>query len=200
MTHSTAVALRQKQRPPEMRAEALRLAGEHGAAQASRLTGIPAATIRSWRQRAGQSGPPAGVDPAAWRERKETAARGAWDAAEAALAKVHELLNAGKTADAQRAALTMAITLDKSLLLEAAAQSTSVEDAKDAQRYAREITQIMETFVSCLGLPWTPPIKRLLADVLRSWHDGPDQLDEARVGAARLEARRGLLGDAELGR
>jgi hypothetical protein len=53
-----------------VKAEALRFAEEHGAAEAAKRTGVPAATIRSWRHRSGAAGPPAGVDPQTWQEQK----------------------------------------------------------------------------------------------------------------------------------
>ena len=89
------------------KAEALRLAEEHGAAEAAKRTGVPAATIRSWRHRSGEAGPPKGVDPQTWAERKRAGAEEAWAAAQEALAQVRSLLVAGKTADAQRAFYAM---------------------------------------------------------------------------------------------
>jgi transposase-like protein len=53
-----------------MRERALRRAREVGAAQAARELGVPAATVRSWRRRAGESGPPVGVDPNGWAEQR----------------------------------------------------------------------------------------------------------------------------------
>jgi hypothetical protein len=55
-------------------------------------------------------------------ERKRAGAEAAWAAAKEALAQVRSLLVAGKTADAQRAALTMATLTDKSGVLEEAAR------------------------------------------------------------------------------
>lgn len=42
---------------PEQRQEAVRLYGQHGPAEASRRTGIPARSIRNWASRAGVTGP-----------------------------------------------------------------------------------------------------------------------------------------------
>jgi hypothetical protein len=84
-----------------LKAEALRLAEAHGAAEAAKVTGVPAATIRSWRHRGGGAGPPKSLDPQTWAERKRAGAEDAWAAAQEALAQVRSLLVAGKTADAQ---------------------------------------------------------------------------------------------------
>jgi len=70
-----------RQRPPEQKAEALRLVAEVGQAEAARLTGIPVGTVASWAQRAGVEAP--GVDEQrkrvasgqiAWAERRLTLA------------------------------------------------------------------------------------------------------------------------------
>jgi len=46
-------------RPPEQKAEALRLLAEVGLAEAARRTGIPEGTIASWGSRTGVQAPPA---------------------------------------------------------------------------------------------------------------------------------------------
>lgn len=177
-------------RPAQERAEALRLAAEHGAAEASRRCGVPAATIRSWRQRAGESGPPAGVDRAEWGEMKEAAARGTWEAAQDALAKVRELLADGKTSEAKNAALTMAIALDKSLVLEAAAVAASQREVTLTAAQARQIVAVLTAFLRAVGVVAGPAVRALLAELLRQAGQG----DEFRVGetesfAARAEIR-----------
>jgi transposase-like protein len=70
---------------PETKQRALRRAAEVGSAQAARELGVPASSIRVWRVRAGQSGPPAGVDPQSWADRKEQAAHTTHQAAIEAL-------------------------------------------------------------------------------------------------------------------
>jgi hypothetical protein len=182
---------------PQRRAEALRIAAEEGAAAAARQTGVPAATIRSWRRRDGQAGPPAGVDPAAWAELKETAARDTWEAAQSALTKVNELLAAGKTADAQKAALTMAIALDKSLLLEAAAAAATERRARITQEAADAMVQVMQTFFGAVGLPWQigGPLAKLLAELMRQTQGGgPLKPSTATVEAARAEINESAAG------
>lgn len=64
------------------RQRALELAEEHGAAEASRRTDVPAGTIRYWMHKTGRSGPPSGEDPQEWAARKMQGAREAWEAAQ----------------------------------------------------------------------------------------------------------------------
>jgi len=70
-----------RQRPPEQKAEALRLLAEVGVGEASRRTGIPSGTIASWGHREGVTSP--GIEAQrtliesgqiAWAERRMTLA------------------------------------------------------------------------------------------------------------------------------
>jgi hypothetical protein len=90
------VVKRRRASDATVKAEALRLAEESGAAEAAKRTGAPAATIRSWRHRSGAAGPPKSVDPQTWAERKRAGAEDAWEAAQEALARVRSLLVAGR--------------------------------------------------------------------------------------------------------
>jgi hypothetical protein len=90
------VVKRRRASDATVKAEALRLAEESGAAEAAKRTGAPAATIRSWRHRSGAAGPPKSVEPQTWAERKRAGAEDAWEAAQEALARVRSLLVAGR--------------------------------------------------------------------------------------------------------
>ena len=183
---------------PTVRAEALHLAAEHGAAEASRRTGIPAATIRSWRRRVGESGPPAGVDPVAWADLKETAARDIWEAAQLALSSVRELLEEGKTSDAQRAALALAILIDKSAMLEAAAIAATNRRVRLAQDSAQHIVEVLSVFLAALGLPFSEPVRKTLAGLLRQAAAGARlAADESRAAEAHAEIRRWIAAELE---
>ena len=102
---------------PEERERALVRAAEVGAAQAGRELGIAPGTIRVWRSRAAARpdsgggvetpGDVSGVDPA-----------DTWTAAQEALAQLRVLIAAGKTLEAQRAAISMGVLIDKSGLIE----------------------------------------------------------------------------------
>jgi len=198
MTQANGVALHKKV-SPTVRDEALRLAAEHGPAEASRRTGIPAATIRSWRRRVGESGPPAGVDPVAWADLKETAARDIWEAAQMALSKVRELLEVGEVGDAQRGALALAILLDKSLVLEAAAIAATNRRVRLAQDSAQHIVEVLTVFlVDALGLPFSEPVRKTLAGLLRQAAAGTRlAANESSAAEAHAEIRRWIAAELE---
>jgi transposase-like protein len=97
---------------PEERERALARAAEVGAAQAGRELGIAPGTIRVWRSRAAaradnggrvdMPGDVSGVDPA-----------DTWTATQEALAQFRELMASGKMLEAQRAAISMGVLIDK---------------------------------------------------------------------------------------
>jgi hypothetical protein len=157
----------------------LQRAEEVGAAKAARELGLSAATIRGWRHREGRSGPPAGVDPVDWGARKARGAEDSWAAAQQALAQVRVHLDAGKTGDAQRAALTMAILTDKAGLLEQAARRAQ------ALRVEERAAQAVEALFGDLGVPFTDTLRRMLA-----FHSGDTPEGEAPgAETARAELR-----------
>jgi hypothetical protein len=163
-----------RQRPADatVKAEALRLAEEHGAAEAAKRTGVPAATIRSWRHRSGAARPPAGLDTQTWQEQKAQGAWEAWATAQEALAQVRSLLAAGKTADAQRAALTMAILTDKSGVLEEAARREEERQVRIAEGQAQLLVAVIRVYFGAVGLTLGPAASETVAHLLRQAKDG----------------------------
>jgi transposase-like protein len=176
------------------KAQALQRADEVGAAAAARELGIPAATIRSWRLRSGKAGPPSGADPVDWAERKRAGAEEAWETAQEALAEVKRLLKTDKTADAQRAALTMAILTDKSGVLELAAAQADARRAELAQEDAKLVVELIERVLRDLGIRFHPgsPVAKLFGAYLRDHVAGAAP---ETVEAARREVRAQLLAD-----
>lgn len=114
---------------PEQRTEALELYTDHGPAEASRRTGIPAKTIASWARRSGvQTEAPAKTAAAVearkqqWAELRATVANQAGGTAQRILALVTDALDSGDLevrtiGQAKDAALTMAILVDKAQVL-----------------------------------------------------------------------------------
>lgn len=155
---------------PQRRERALQRAAEVGAAQAGRDLGLSAATIRAWRRRSGQAGPPAGMDPQTWAQAKETGARDAWTAAREALAEVRRHLKDGKARDARDAALSFAILVDKSGVLEAAAAAAEAADfargTRLAQEQANALAGVIGALFAALGVP-LGPARPVLATLLR---------------------------------
>jgi len=84
---------------------------------------VPTGTIKAWAKQqrdAGGGAPPkyaSKEERREWADMREEAARDSFAAAEEALAEVRKFMKAGRPLDAQRAALTMAITVDKSSAL-----------------------------------------------------------------------------------
>jgi hypothetical protein len=179
----------------------LRLAEEHGAAEAARLTGVPAATIRSWRKRAGVAGPPAGAESADWVARKQAGAEEAWATAQAALGKVRELIDAGKHGDAQRAALTAAILIDKSGVLESAWQTAEDRHARLEHAAAQQLVAVLRVLFDAIEVPLSC-VRSLLAELLRQADAGEaitpssDTANAARA-AVREHIARELRADIE---
>jgi transposase-like protein len=180
---------RQRATDATVKAEALRLAEEHGAAVAAKRTGVPAATIRSWRHRSGAAGPPAGLDPQSWQEQKAQGAQEAWATAQEALAQVRLLLAAGKTADAQRAALTMAILTDKSGVLEEAARREEERQIRIAEGQGRLLAEVIRMYFEAVGLKLGPAARQTLAHLLRQAKDGAPLSPPAEADRARRELR-----------
>jgi hypothetical protein len=163
---------------PAVKAEALRLASEHGPAEASARTGVPASTIRMWRTRAKQapggkpSGPPAGVDPIGWAERKEAGANATYRAATEALERVRELLKAGEERKAKDAAIALGILLDKSGILENAAQAQQDRQLRLAQATGQQLAAIIHLAFEAIGIRPTESVRALVADLLRQASSG----------------------------
>lgn len=180
------------------RERALQLAREVGAAEAARQLGLSANTVRTWMHRAGESRPPANADPQAWAEAKDQGAREAWETAQTALGRVRELLDAGKTGDAQRAALTFAILTDKSGVLETAAHVARERDVRLADAQVELTTEVLVRFFEACDLPWTSgssATSRLFGQLIREATSEPDpEPDPGLVEAARAEIRAHVAG------
>jgi hypothetical protein len=190
---------RQRATDATVKAEALRLAEEHGAAEAAKRTGVPAATIRSWRHRSGAAGPPAGVDRQTWQEQKARGAREAWATAQEALAQVRLLLAAGKTADAQRAALTMAILTDKSGVLEEAARREEERQLRLAGAQGRLLVAVIDAYLEAIGVSAGPAARKTLAHLLRQPGAGEPLSPPAEADDARADIRRQVGSELDVG-
>lgn len=185
---------------------ALAIADEHGAQAASEQTGIAAGTIRRWRHEVGRARAPNGVDPEAWAQRKSAAADETWEAARAALARVHELLGDGSPRserEAKDAALTLAILLDKSAALEQASAWLHERGAKYARSQVEALGDALLGFLNDLGVPRSPEIMDVLAHHLRPLEDsdaptGPAPGATLAAETLRAVVREELQADDEL--
>jgi hypothetical protein len=109
---------------PDVKAEALAVYLDHGAAEAARQTGIPNGTIRSWAHRDGVATVAAQNTRAAteaarvqWEQRRLELADEIGEAAEEALNLVDAALQEGDAHAAKAAAVTVGVLIDKAELL-----------------------------------------------------------------------------------
>lgn len=182
------------------RDEALAIADEHGAQAASEQTGIAAGTIRRWRHEVGRANAPNGVDPETWAKRKRAAADETWEAARAALARVHELLGEDSPRserEAKDAALTLAILLDKSTALEEAAERAAERGAKLVGAQIDALAAALNGFVDDLGLPRTLEVMAVLAHHLRPLEDPDAPTGPAPDAELAADALRAAVRDKE---
>lgn len=126
------------------RREACELGREHGNAEASRRTGIPAGTIASWRNRAGDASLQTERTRAAvaanrqkWEERRSDLVHRIGEVAEKALDVVEQALDDGATRKASDASATLARLVDKAQLLSGGSTARIGSDA-DRERVLSE--------------------------------------------------------------
>ncbi len=150
-----------------LKERALQLADKVGPAEAARRLNINHATLRTWRYRAGQTGPPQGITPVDWAEAKREGAWEAWETARTALKRVRELLRAGKMGDAQRAALTMAILTDKSGVLELATAEADRRAVRLSEDKGRLIVDVLARTFADMGFSFSESARRVAAHYLR---------------------------------
>ena len=194
--HSPAQThIRALQRPvapltPEERERALARAAEVGAAQAGRELGIAPGTIRVWRSRAAARadnggrvdtpGDVSGVDPA-----------DTWTAAQEALAQFRELMASGKTLEAQRAAISMGVLIDKSRILEERAAIAHERAVVLADDQAKMVVRMVRTALRAFCLPMGDAVTAVLKTLLLQVGEGAEQLT---VPPELAEAARAELG------
>lgn len=179
------------------KAEALQLAEEHSAAEASRRTGVPAATIRAWRHREGRSRPPAGVDPVDWAAQRRAGALEAWSAAQDALARCRDLIEDGDPRKAQAASVVFGVLVDKSAVLQTAAAQAEERQAKIAQDEAQLLVGVVEATWRELGVPLGAAGRKVLGHYVKQASGGTiveGTAPDAR--AAARELREAVLSEA----
>jgi hypothetical protein len=107
-----------------------------------------------------------------------------------ARAQVRSLFAAGKTADAQRAALTMAILTDESGVLEEAARREEERQVRIAEGQAQLLVAVIEQYFEAVGLTLGPAARQTLAHLLRQAKDGTPPSPPAEAAGARADIRR----------
>jgi recombinational DNA repair ATPase RecF len=135
---------------PELKAQALAIYTDHGGAEASRETGVPATTIRSWAHRAGVATVATEKTRAAteaarlrWKERRMELAHRVGEQAEEALRRTAMEIKSGKTSDAKNMATALAILIDKAQLLTGGSANRREHiDPEYLERRARELDEL----------------------------------------------------------
>jgi hypothetical protein len=111
------------------------------------------------------------------------------------------LLGAGKTADAQPAALTMAILTDKSGVLEDAVRREEERQLRIAEGQAQLIAEVIGMYFGAVGLTLGPAARETLAHLLRQAKGGAPLSPPAEAEEAKREIRERVgtqLGDSPL--
>jgi hypothetical protein len=141
-------------------------------------------------------GPPSGTDPETWAQKKREGAEEAWAGAKDALALVKKRLSEGNETKAKAAALTMAILVDKSSMLEQASAQVGDREAKIAAAQGRRIADAILAVLDDLGLPRSDSIRELIAHHLKH-PPGDSRRPAPNAADARDALRRQLRGEWE---
>ena len=157
---------------PAVKTEALQLAEQVGAAEASRRTGVPASTIRMWRTRAKTSGTASDIRPTAVPVGERPidpgrGARGTWRVAERATRAALEAIDRGDPLAAQRLMVTAGIAADKTGQLEEAAGRAEERQIRLSHAQAETIAAVLLLALDGLGLPAGEATKRFIGSLLR---------------------------------
>jgi transposase-like protein len=176
---------------------------DHPASEVAERFGVPEGTIRRWAQEARDrdGGDPLPADAtedqrAKWAAKKEAAAEESFATAQQALAEVRRLMADGKHLEAQRAALTFAITTDKSGVLEEAAAQADEREAALSRKHGQIVAEVIVLTLVDLGLPAetaAPVIRHYLEQAAAGdplTHPAPGAEDARQAVAAQILARR----------
>ena len=95
----------------------------------------------------------------------------------------------GKTVDAQRAALTMAILTDKSGAIRETARREEDGLVRIAEGQAQRLVAVIDRYFEALGLTLQPAARQTLAHLLRQATDGAPPSPPADAEGAKRENR-----------
>jgi hypothetical protein len=105
------------------------------------------------------------------------------------LGKVRELIDAGKHGDAQRAALTAAILIDKSGVLESAWQTAEDRHARLEHAAAEQLVAVLRVLFDAIEVPLSC-VRSLLAELLRQADAGEAITPSSELASAARAAVR----------
>ena len=197
---------------PQRKAEALQLAAEHGPAEASRRTGVPAGTIRAWRTRAGQSEPPVGDRGEDWRVGRERTAHGAAQVAREAIEQARRDIRDGKPLRAQQSMTAAGIAVDKLTIIENQLAAYEERQTRLSQGQAEVVVEVLRLGLQAAGIP-TDALRGVFRELFeQAGRGGPLSVSPAigqpasvavlthfeRITRVKLEAERKALAAPEI--
>lgn len=177
---------------PQRKAEALQLAAEYGAAEASRRTGIPSGTIRAWRTRAGQSEPPVGDRGEDWRAGRERTAHGAAQVAREAIEQARRDIRDGKPLRAQQSMTAAGIAVDKLTIIENQLAAYEERQMRLVDGQAQVVAALFPIALAAAGVP-VGPFRPVLGDLLRRASEGGPLVVSPAIAQPAYAAVRGYF-------
>jgi hypothetical protein len=190
---------------PEVKLEALQLAEEHGPAEASRRTGVRAATIRTWQARAAQAGKPrvassAPVSASAGAVEGEdgalpvSGAAALWARAERAAQaqaraedRADKQIAKNQSAEARNSMVASNSFADRAVQLEAAAREAELHEVALSEAMGGLVLDLVAAVFADVALPQP---EALLRARLSGW---PAEPDAGVVEEAREQVRRKIV-------
>lgn len=177
---------------PATKALALQRAREVGAAEASRETGVPAGTIRSWIKRDGGTVEPSGDASLEQIEQSRRTMVKARAVAEQAIDRLSDVISTGRSP--QSLALAAGILIDKAQQLDDRIQALDEGRVQIAKRDAEYLIACVKTFlIDGLGLEWEEsPFRAAWGGMFQNLVDtkvvtlSPDKAEACRVELDRL--------------
>jgi hypothetical protein len=162
---------------PELKREALRLAEEHGPAEASSRTGVPASTIRMWRTRDKGARPAATQQseaearevppsPTARAENLRWKADRAREAQQRAEDRADRMLARGRASEARNASVVAAQRGDRARQLEDDARAEEAHRVALNEAQAELLAGVVRATFEAIELPVAGPMGELGADLL----------------------------------
>jgi DNA-directed RNA polymerase specialized sigma24 family protein len=184
---------------PAVRAEAVAIGREHGAAEAGRRTGIKAATIRAWLHREAKARPgQSPVDSRSWGEQVEELARESFAAAAVALAEFRKQIDSGRATNAKNAAIAQGVLIDQVEKLRRIAADMAEREVEMTEEQAAIVAAAMGAIFEDLGLREVLAAGTPGAKVVRHHLLAPGKADgpAPEAGEAREALRRLVLAEA----
>lgn len=175
------------------KAAVLRRADEIGVTAAAKEAGISLGTVKSWRSRAGQVGPPKGANPADWAELKATDAAAARDMAEKFRRAASAAEKRGDSLAANRYSISYGIYTQRGNELGEAAGRAAERAVRLSEAQGQMIAEAIRMVLTAIDVPDDlPGVRGVLRHVISLGSKGKALEPGPHAVAARREVRDGL--------